>query len=125
MQWLFEQLYQLSASLLLLSLKFLQLLLSALLQLVLEWFFRPQLWLLLLQLLLQLLLTLFFFLLPPLLDGVKPDGPRRPFRDWRGLDLSVHGTGVLREPIAAGSVANGDGIPHAPDWGGSGAPSCS
>ena len=95
MRWPFEQLYQLSAPLLLLSLKFLQLLLSGLLQLVLEWFFPPQLRLLLLQLLLRLLLTLFFFLLPPL------------------LDLFIHGTGILRVPIAARSIANGDGIPHA------------
>ena len=113
----FEQLFQLSALLLLLllSLKFLQLLLSALLQLVLEKFSPPQLWLLLLQLLSLLLLALFFFfLLPHLLDGVEPDGPRRPFRDWRGLDLFIRGAGILREQNATGPVAYGDGVSHAP-----------
>jgi len=47
-RWLFEQLFQLLAPLLLLSLKFLQLLLTALLQLILELFSTPQLRLLLL-----------------------------------------------------------------------------
>ena len=53
-------------------------------------------------------LALFFFL-PPLLDEVKPDGPRHPFHDKRGLDLFIRGAGILREPITTGSVADGDG----------------
>jgi hypothetical protein len=101
--WLFEQLLQLLTPLLLLPLKLQQLLLPTLLQLLLEplfllppllsfFFFFPS-------------LMLFFFLLPPLLDGVKPDGPRRPFRDRRGLDLFIHGAGILRKQIATGPIA--------------------
>jgi len=63
---------------------------------------------------------LFLFLpLPyaPLLDGVEPDGPRRLFRDRGGLELFTRGAGILREPIDAGPVANGDGVSHAPRQG--------
>jgi len=115
--WRFELFFQLLASLLLLSLEFQQLLLPTLLQLIFEWLSPPQLWLLLRRLLPRFLLTIFFFLLPPLLDRVEPDGPRRPFRDRRGLDLFIHDTGILREPITTGSIANGNGIPHAPRLG--------
>jgi len=113
----FKLLFQLLALLLLLSLEFQQLLLPTLLQLVLERF--TPLWLLphLVRLWLRLLLTLLFFLLPPLLDGVRPDRPGCPFRDGRGRDLYIHGTGVLRELITAGPIANGNGIPHAPRLG--------
>jgi hypothetical protein len=110
--WLFEQLFQLLTPQLLLPLKLQQLLLPALLQLLLEplsllppplffFFFLPS-------------LTLFFFFLPPLLDGVKLDGPRHPFRDRRDLDLFIRGAGILRESITTGSVVDGDGAPHAP-----------
>jgi len=116
-RWLFEQLFQLSTPLLLLLLKFMQLLVTALLQLVLERFSPAQLWLLLLQLLPLLLLMLFVFLLPPLLDGVEPDEPRRPFRDRRGLDLFIRGAGILREQIATGPVADGDWVSHSPKLG--------
>jgi hypothetical protein len=116
-RWRFELLFQLLAPLLLLSLVFQQLLLTTLLQLIFEWLSPPQLWLLLRRPLPWLLLTIFFFLLPPLLDGVEPDGPRRPFHNRRGLHLFIHGTGILREPINTGSIANGNGIPHAPRLG--------
>jgi hypothetical protein len=115
--WLFEQLLQLLTPLLLLPLKLQQLLLPTLLQLLLEplfllppllffffFFFFPS-------------LTLFFFLLPPLLDGVKPDGPRHLFCDIRGLDLFFRGAGILRDQIATGLVADGDGVPHTPRLG--------
>ena len=105
MRWQLELLFQLLALLLLLPLDFQQLLLPALLQCILECFFSfspfsPQLLLLLLQLLQLLLLlwlplVLFPFLLPPLLDGVEPDGPRHPLRDRGSLDLLIHGAGVL------------------------------
>jgi len=113
----------------LLPLEFQQLLLQVLFQQLLEplsllppplfsfFFFPPQLLLLLLQLLLWLPLALFLLLLPPLLDGVEPDGPRRPLRDRGGLDLLIHGAGILREPITAEPIANGNGIPHAPRLG--------
>ena len=39
------------------------------------------------------------------------------FCDSRGLDLFIHGTGILRELITVGSIANGDRIPHAPRLG--------
>ena len=99
--------------LLLLSLKLQQLLPPAFLQLLLEplfllppllpffFFFFPS-------------LTVFFFLLPPLLDGVELGGPRRQFRDRRGLDLFIRGAGILREQIATVPVADGDGVSHAP-----------
>jgi len=86
----FELLFQLLAPLLLLSLEFQELLLPTLLQLVLERFNPLRLLPHLLQLWLRPLLTLLFFLLPPLLDRVKPDWPGRPFRDGRGLDLYIH-----------------------------------
>jgi hypothetical protein len=73
-----------------------------------------QLLLLLLQLLLRLPLTLFFFLLPPLLDGVEPDGPRRPPRDGGSLELLIHGAGVLRGPVAARPIADSNRIPRIP-----------
>ena len=115
------QLFQLLIPLLLLPQKLQQLLLLVLLQQLLE----------LLSLLLPHLFFFFlfpslalFFFPPPLLDGVKPDGPRHLFRDMRGLNLFIHGTGILRQPITAGSIANGDGIPHTPQtWEARGLPS--
>jgi len=110
---------------LLLPLEFQQLLLPVLLQQLLEQvsllpppllsFFSFLLQLLppLLQLLLRLPLVLFLFLLPLLLDGVEPDGPRRPLRDRGSLDLHVHGAGALREPIIAGPATNSARIPLA------------
>jgi len=71
----------------------------------------------LLQSLLRLPLALFLFLLPPLLDGVEPDGPRRLLRDRRSLDLLVRGAGVLRKPVAAGPVTYSDRIPLDPRTG--------
>ena len=122
---------------LLLPLEFQQLLLPVLLQQLLEpfsllpppflffFFSFPsrllllllQLLLLLLQLLLRLPLTLFFFLLPPLLDGVEPDGPRRPLCDGRSLDLLIYGVGILRGPSTTRPTTNGNGIPYAPRLG--------
>ena len=61
------------------------------------------------QLLLRLPLALLLFLLPPLLDGVEPDGPRRPLHDRGSLDLFFQGVNVLREPIATGPITNGNG----------------
>ena len=113
----------------LLPLEFQQLLLPVLLQQLLEPFslllppllsffsIRPRLLLPLLQLLLRLLPALFLFLLPLLFDGVEPDGPRRPLCDGRSLDLLIYGVGILRGPITAGPIANGNGIPHAPRLG--------
>jgi len=82
-----------------------------------SFFFLPQLLLLFLQLLLRLRLALFLFLLPPLLDGMEPDRPRRPLHDRGSLDLLIHGTGILREPIAAGPITNSDRIPRVPGSG--------
>jgi len=68
----------------------------------------------LLQLSLRLPLVLFLFLLSLLLDGVEPDGPRRPLRDKGSLGLLIHGAGVFREPITAGPITNSDRIPLDP-----------
>jgi len=69
------------------------------------------------QLLLLLPLALFHFLLPLLLDGVEPDGPRRPLRDRGSLDLLIHGPGVLRKTVTAGPVTYSDRIPLDPGLG--------
>jgi hypothetical protein len=112
----------------LLPLEFKQLLLLVLLQQLLEpfpllpppllsFFFLLRLLLPLLQLLLRLPLALFLFLLPPLLDGVEPDGPRRPLCDGRSLDLLIYGVGILRGPSTTRPTTNGNGIPYAPRLG--------
>jgi len=114
----------------LLPLEFQQLLLPVLLQQLLKQFsllpssflffffsFPSRLLLLLLQLLLRLPLALFFFLLPPLLDGVEPDGPRRLLCDGRSLDLLICSVGVLRGLSTTRPITNGNGIPHAPRLG--------
>jgi hypothetical protein len=80
-------------------------------------YFLLQLLLPLLQLLLHLPLALFLFLLPPLLNGVEPDGPRHPLRDKGSLDLLVRGPGVLRKPVTAGPVTYSDRIPLDPRMG--------
>jgi len=64
----------------------------------------------LLQLLLRLSLVFFLSSLPLLLDGVEPDGPRHPLRDGGSLNLLVHEAGVLRKPVATGSVTYCDRI---------------
>ena len=70
--------------------------------------------LLLLQLLPRLLPTLLLFFLLLLLDGAKPGRPGRPSRDKRSLGLLVHRMGVLRGPVAARTITNGNGIPLDP-----------
>ena len=124
--WWLEQCLQLLAPLLLLLLELPQLLLPILLQQLLELgsFWSPpllsffsfllRLLLPLLQLLLRLPLAFFLSSLPLLLDGVEPDGPRRPLRDGRSLDLLVHGAGVLRKPVATRPVTYSDRIPLDP-----------
>jgi len=112
-RWWLEQFLQLLAPLLLLLLEFSQLLLPVLLQQLLElgtfWLLPLLSFLLLLLPLLQLLphlsLALLLFPLPLLLDGVEPDGLRRPLRDGRSLDLLVHRVSILRRPVAARPIA--------------------
>jgi len=117
-----EQFLQLLDPLLLL-LELLQLLLTILLQELLElrtcwrmpfpnFFLLPLL--LLLRLLPRLLLVPLFLLLPMLLDGVKPGRLGRPLRDVRGLGFLVHRTGVLRRPVAARPITYSDRIPLDP-----------
>jgi len=106
-----------------LLLELLQLLLTVLLQQLLElgtcWrlpllsSFRLQP-LLLLQLLPRLLLALLFLLLPLLLDGAKPGRPGCPLRDGGGLDLFVHRSGILRSLVATGPITYSDRIPLDP-----------
>jgi len=101
MRWWLEQFLQLRAPLLLLLLELSQLLLPVLLQQLHElgtFWLPPLLSFLLLRLLLPLLqllprlsLTLLHFPLPLLLDGVEPDGPRRPLCDRISLDLASMG----------------------------------
>jgi len=75
----------------------------------LQWLLLP-----LRQLLLCLPLALFLFLLLLLLDGVEPNGLRRPLRHRGSLDLLVHGVGLLQKPITAGPVTYSDRIPLDP-----------
>ena len=76
------------------------------------------LWLLSAVLLLQLpphlLLALLLFFILLLLDGVKAGRPGRPSHDERSLGLLVHRMGVLRGPVAARTITNGNGIPLDP-----------
>ena len=51
---------------------------------------------------------------PLLLDGVEPDGPRRPLHDRGSLDLLVHGPGVLRKTVTAGPLTYSDRSPLDP-----------
>jgi len=60
---------------------------------------------------------LFLILLPPLLDGVMPEGPWCSFLNVGGLDLLVRGASVCRVRTTTRPITDSDGVTHSPKLG--------